>query len=283
MTLFFLIQVLPAAESGNWFAVVGSFREFSDAENFANSLSEKNLRPEIYLAENDYYAVTLGGFLDLKQAKHLVAMAKEKGIANDAYVWQSDSWGKNLYKALDSSIATSPNTQKILRAHIVTALYKIVNIRSIISYHGESATLRFKNPNIYLNPYDQGLQIRFDFLYSVRGNYRYQYLKEDSGSGFVTIKTNLIVRDGFLATETLKLHQIEKLDHGTPESYGKADLPEKILAGDQKLPIEVYEAIENDWFYKIKEYLENRGFMKVSFTSAKVDVEYNYVLLNPHQ
>lgn len=84
---------------GFYFAVVGSFRTLHEAENFANRMQKSVSYPlEIYLAENNYYAVTLGGYQSSQEASQRVKIAKEKGIAVDAYVWNSAIWGGNLRK-----------------------------------------------------------------------------------------------------------------------------------------------------------------------------------------
>jgi len=84
---------------GYAFAVVGSFRTFQEAERFAERIQKSvPYPPEIYLAENDYYAVSLGGYLERQEAAQRVRFAKEKGIAGDAYVWSSTIWGDNLRK-----------------------------------------------------------------------------------------------------------------------------------------------------------------------------------------
>lgn len=89
--------VAEAVPRGYAFAVVGSFRTFGEAESFANRIEKSALSmPEIYLAENDYYAVTLGGYLQRQEAAQRVRIAKDKGIAADAYVWTSTIWGDNL-------------------------------------------------------------------------------------------------------------------------------------------------------------------------------------------
>jgi hypothetical protein len=76
----------------NWFAVVGSFRDLKQAKTFAQRVQRTGYDPEIYLAENNYYAVTIGSALDYKTARKLVEQARKSGIAQDAYVWQSDLW-----------------------------------------------------------------------------------------------------------------------------------------------------------------------------------------------
>jgi hypothetical protein len=277
--LFFSIKILPAAERGNWFAVVGSFRVQSNAVNFAEKLSKNNLRPEIYLAENDYYAVTLGGYLDLKQAKQLVAMAKEKGIADDAYVWKSDVWGENLYKPSEPSMTPASDAQKIIINDIVDALHETVTFSEIIRFSGKTVNVSFRNPTIYPNPPDQTLHIRFDFTYFVQGDYRYKYLGEDSGSGFVVIKSNLTVQDSLLTIKNLKLHHMEKLPYGKRQYSGKSDTTGSAPESDGKLPPEVDRAIQFDWFNTLKKHLENKGFLKVPVDRAKVNVEYKFVLL----
>ncbi len=84
---------------GYAFPVVGSFRTFQEAEKFAERIQKSvPYLPEIYLAENDYYAVSLGGYLERQEAAQRVRLAREKGIAGDAYVWNSTIWGNNLRK-----------------------------------------------------------------------------------------------------------------------------------------------------------------------------------------
>jgi cell division protein FtsN len=91
--LILLWQGLGWAESeNNWFAVVGSFRDLKQAKTFAQRMQRTGYEPEIYLAENNYYAVTIGSSLDYKEARKLVEQARKSGIAQDAYVWQSDLW-----------------------------------------------------------------------------------------------------------------------------------------------------------------------------------------------
>lgn len=82
------------------FAVVGSFRQISEARLFAKKLESNGIKfkPEIYLAENDYYAVSLGGYLSKSEASRRVRYARDTGIAHDAYVWTSILWGRNLYQ-----------------------------------------------------------------------------------------------------------------------------------------------------------------------------------------
>ncbi|MEK6325547.1 MAG: SPOR domain-containing protein [Acidobacteriota bacterium] len=84
---------------GNAFPVVGSFTDRNEALGFARK-SKLRFTPyalEMYLAENDYYAVTLGGYMNQAEASKRVRFAKDKG-AKDAYVWVSDNWGDNLLK-----------------------------------------------------------------------------------------------------------------------------------------------------------------------------------------
>lgn len=92
-------SVAERVPRGYAFAVVGSFRTFQEAERFAERIqgSVPNA-PEIYLAENNYYAVSLGGYLDRQEAAQRVRLAREKGVASDAYVWTSTVWGTNLRK-----------------------------------------------------------------------------------------------------------------------------------------------------------------------------------------
>ncbi|HEX9653390.1 MAG TPA: hypothetical protein VGA99_06745 [bacterium] len=89
------------AEKGFSFAVVGSFPTLEEASVFAKSISSQfTLRhqPEIYLAENNLYAVTLGGYLRFQEAASRVEYAKTQGIAKDAYVRSSHNWSANLLK-----------------------------------------------------------------------------------------------------------------------------------------------------------------------------------------
>jgi len=86
---------------GYSFAVVGSYKEFNEAIQLAKKLqlSQKGYTPEIYLSENNYYAVSLGGYLSYKEALNRVEYAKKEGIiAQDAYIRSSRNWGENLLK-----------------------------------------------------------------------------------------------------------------------------------------------------------------------------------------
>jgi hypothetical protein len=82
------------------FPVVGSLTTLDEAVRVARRLQEQNFPypVQIYLAENDYYAVTLGGYLERQEAARRVQYAKDKGIAKDAYVRYSTAWGENLFK-----------------------------------------------------------------------------------------------------------------------------------------------------------------------------------------
>jgi hypothetical protein len=93
----------PETQSGYSFAVVGSYENLNDANDFAKRLrdSKPMYQPEIYLAENKIYGVTLGGYLSYEEARGRAEFAREKGIAKDAYVWQSRQWGENLFTATD--------------------------------------------------------------------------------------------------------------------------------------------------------------------------------------
>ena len=93
-------QLVVAQTAGNTFAVVGSYRDLAEAKDFANKLRESGMRypVEIFLAENNYYAVTLGGYLTYQEATNRVDFAKRTALAKDAYVWVSQVWGENLLK-----------------------------------------------------------------------------------------------------------------------------------------------------------------------------------------
>jgi hypothetical protein len=84
---------------GNSFAVVGSYLKFQDAVSFAQKINQADYKykPDIYLAENDYYAVTLGGYLSYHEAMRRVEYAKSINLAKDAYVFTSQLWGLNLF------------------------------------------------------------------------------------------------------------------------------------------------------------------------------------------
>jgi hypothetical protein len=89
------------SEKGNSFAVVGSFPTLDEAMAFASKISNEftlPYKPEVYLSENNFYAVTLGGYLRFDEAAKRVEFAKNREIAKDAYVRTSRSWSSNLTK-----------------------------------------------------------------------------------------------------------------------------------------------------------------------------------------
>jgi hypothetical protein len=92
--------VTAGGEKGNSFAVVGSYRTLQEAQNAATRLGSKltasTYTPEIYLAENNYYALTFGGYLSSAEARRRVQSIKS--AVPDAYVRVSDRWGVNLLR-----------------------------------------------------------------------------------------------------------------------------------------------------------------------------------------
>ncbi len=91
--------------SGNSFPVIQSTKDFSVAVNAAKKIQAQKLKfsPEIYLAENGYYALTLGGYLSLAEARARTRFAIDNNIASDAYVRNTVSWGENLFQPEVSS------------------------------------------------------------------------------------------------------------------------------------------------------------------------------------
>lgn len=83
------------------FPVVASLPTLDAAVAKAQELKNMGLpyETEVYLADNNYYAVTLGGYLTQEEAASRVNYAKNNGIAKDAYVWESTLWGENLLRA----------------------------------------------------------------------------------------------------------------------------------------------------------------------------------------
>ena len=92
--------VVKESQRGYAFPVVRSLKDLTTALDWSRRLRDSfpDYPIEVYLAENDYYAVTLGGYLDRDEAAKRVKVAREKNIAADAYVWQSTVWGENLFK-----------------------------------------------------------------------------------------------------------------------------------------------------------------------------------------
>jgi hypothetical protein len=88
------------AKRGDAFPVVASPKDLNSAIDLARKIRAvvKEYPVEVYLAENDYYAVTLGGYLLPEDALKRVKFARDRKIAADAYVWQSNQWGDNLFK-----------------------------------------------------------------------------------------------------------------------------------------------------------------------------------------
>lgn len=88
------------ASRGYSFPVIGSFKTMDEALTFVKNIpSSSLLYPiEIYLSENNYYAVTLGGYLRQEEAQTRVRFAQQEEIAKDAFVKNTRNWGENLYK-----------------------------------------------------------------------------------------------------------------------------------------------------------------------------------------
>jgi len=86
------------ASKGNSFPVIGSFETMAEAIDFIKGINPAPYSPEIYLSENNYYAVTLGGYLRKEEAQTRVRFAQQQGIAKDAYLRNTRNWGENLYR-----------------------------------------------------------------------------------------------------------------------------------------------------------------------------------------
>lgn len=231
--LLVLWEVAAWAQGGsNWFAVVGSFRERAPAEQFAQRLSVQGHRPEIYLAENAYYAVVLGGYLDLKQAKQLIEFAKKQGF-DDAYIWRSDRWGKNLFRPatdLPQAVALLPPL-----ADIQQQLTSLVSDPQILRpWVSKSTSLSIFQPTIILSPGGQQLSLHFPFLYTVAGDPRYQGLKTQEGKGAVEVTAEIKPTD-----QRLILGQV-----------GLKPLAQSAL------PPEVEGALRSEWLEALRKRLE---------------------------
>lgn len=87
-----------SAARGYWFPVVKSATSLEEARAFVKKLKQRELRyqPEVYLSENNYYAVCLGGYLSKAEADKRVKYAKQTEIATDAYPQTSRNWGENI-------------------------------------------------------------------------------------------------------------------------------------------------------------------------------------------
>ena len=82
--------------SGDYFAVIASFRGKRDALDYAQGLLQKPVQyePAVYKDEAGRYAVSLGGHLSYQEAVRRVSYAK-KQVADDAFVKKSRSWGES--------------------------------------------------------------------------------------------------------------------------------------------------------------------------------------------
>lgn len=91
---------VTATTQGYAFPVVGAFKALNVAVALARKLRGAGIQypSEVYLAENNYYAVTLGGYLQVEEALRRTEFARQRGIAKDAYVSSSRNWGDNLFK-----------------------------------------------------------------------------------------------------------------------------------------------------------------------------------------
>lgn len=86
------------ASKGYSFPVIGSFETMPEAIDFIKTINPAPYTPEIYLSDNNYYAVTLGGYLRKEEAATRVRFAQQQGIAPDAFVKNTRTWGENLYR-----------------------------------------------------------------------------------------------------------------------------------------------------------------------------------------
>jgi hypothetical protein len=91
---------LSESQRGYAFPVIRSMKDLNGAIDWARGLRKTipEYPVEVYLAENDYYAVTLGGYLSREEAENRVKLARDRKISPDAYVWQSRNWGHSLLK-----------------------------------------------------------------------------------------------------------------------------------------------------------------------------------------
>jgi hypothetical protein len=221
-----------AQGANNWFAVVGSFREQALAEQLAQRLSTQGHRPEIYLAENAYYAVVLGGYLDLKQAKQLSELARKQGF-DDAYIWRSERWGKNLFRPaadLPQAVALLPPLADIQQQ--VTSLLNDPHI--LRPWVSKTISLSIFQPTIILSPGGQQLALHFSFLYTVAGDPRYQGLKTQEGKGAVEVTAEIKS-----TAQRLVLGQVSL------KSFAQADLPP-----------EVEGTLRSEWLEALRKRLE---------------------------
>lgn len=90
-------------KKANYFAIINSCDELSEAKMYAKGISQKSKYVlEIYKAKTNQlrttYAVTLGGYLTAEEANKRVAYAKQNDLDdNGAYKWKPRwDWGDNL-------------------------------------------------------------------------------------------------------------------------------------------------------------------------------------------
>ena len=92
--------VKSVAQSGNTFVVIGSYPSLQEAKDKVAALQKDTgglpFTPEVYLAQNHYYALTLGGHLSPAESKKRLPAAK--AVTPDAYLRMTDQWGENLLK-----------------------------------------------------------------------------------------------------------------------------------------------------------------------------------------
>jgi hypothetical protein len=83
---------------GNSFPVVFSTKNYDVAVEFANKINDNSntSKPEIYMSDNGYFAVTLGGYLSYSEAQKRSTLAVKMNLSKDAYIRTSTNWGENL-------------------------------------------------------------------------------------------------------------------------------------------------------------------------------------------
>lgn len=257
------IALVWAGEERNWFAVVGSFRHETDARQFAEDLLRKRYRPEIYLSENAYFAVTLGGYLDREQARRLVEMARAEGIGREAYVWRSDHWGENRLRPVEP-LPPEEYHQRVWRlplAEIQQQLAPLLDQPDILRpYVSKTASLSIFHPEVGLSPRDQSLSIFFNFVYAEVDDPRYQYMKTDRRKGFgvVTAKVHL---DGVC----LVLGEL-----------AFKELP-------SNLPGQIVDTLEFNWLRHLRKRIAGRTLAETPFREAHMEITHDFITLFPPQ
>ncbi len=240
----------------NWFAVVGSFRQLEEAEAFARRLTDQGYQPEIYKAENYYYAVTLGGYLELKEAKRLVELAKKEGIAHDAYVWRSTQWGTNLFSSSVRPRGLPPQRPSVWLSleDIEQQLRPVWNVPELLYPQvSKTSSLSIFQPTITLSPQDQSLTLLFPFRYARSPDPYYQRSQSIlEGKGMVEVSAEVQVRETQLVLGRVTLKSLEP----------------------SALPPDISDALQNTWLNTLHQRMEGSLLASSQVPITAFDVSF---------